>query len=334
MTRLALQLAPQRSTQYADLVAALAPGEVELSPAGQAATAIAPLTLAGHSFIELTLPTPPSPAQLMELGALATVSGVYELADTLAGADGTRPGPWLCPLDTGFAPAFPPELVVTRRYRGKTNELLTHFLCNLARYSSDFAAEPWSALRVFDPLAGGGTVLFSALILGAEAAGVEQSGQDIRSTVTFVREFARSAGIACQVKEERLKKLGHRWALTLGKSPPRRCLLAEGDTSQSAALIAGFKPHLVVADLPYGIQHQGPLIALLESGLPVWAGLLPPGGTVVFAWDATRFPRAEMVGLVEAAAPLLVIQKPPYADLAHRVDRVIKQRDILVARRP
>ena len=337
MTDLALQLAPQRSTQYADLVAALAPVEIELCPAGQAATAIAPLTLVGQplgaAWQRLTLPTPPTPAQLAELGTLATVSAVYELADSLAGDSGARPGPWLRPLETGFVPAFPPELVVSRRYRGKTNEVLTHFLCNLARYSSGMADEPWSRLRVFDPLAGGGTVLFSALLLGAEAAGVEQSSQDVRTTVAYVRDFAKGEGIACQVKDERLKKLGHRWTLTLGKSPPRRCLLAEGDTAQSAGLIAGFKPHLVVTDLPYGIQHQGPLVELLRAGLPVWTGLLPPGGAVVFAWDATRFPRAEMVALVEDAAPLIVLRAAPCDRLAHRVDRVIKQRDILVARR-
>jgi tRNA G10 N-methylase Trm11 len=88
-----------------------------------------------------------------------------------------------------------------------------------------------------------------------------------------------------------------------------------------------------VTDLPYGIQHNGPLIDLLTSGLPVWSHLLPRGGTLVLAWDATRFERAEMVALVEAVAPLTVLNDPPYNQLAHRVDRVIKRRDILVARR-
>jgi hypothetical protein len=96
---------------------------------------------------------------------------------------------------------------------------------------------------------------------------------------------------------------------------------------------AGFKPHFVITDLPYGIQHNGPIVDLLTRGLPVWTNLLPSGGTLVFAWDATRFARIEMVNLVEATAPLVVLQTPPYDQLAHRVDRVIKRRDILVARR-
>ena len=98
-------------------------------------------------------------------------------------------------------------------------------------------------------------------------------------------------------------------------------------------MLAGFKPHLIVTDLPYGIQHQGQLIALLEAALPVWAKLLPQQGSLAFAWDATRFPREQMIDVVQGAAPVAVLDAPPYNELAHRVDRVIKRRDILVLRR-
>jgi hypothetical protein len=329
MTVLAAQLAPQRSTQYADLTATLAPAELQLCLGTDGLDEPAPVTLGGQRFLRFSLPTSPTPIQLEELGRLATISALFELREHV----GDQPGPWLRPLETGYRPALPPELMVTRRYRGKTNELLAHFLCNLARYSSAFRDRPWRDLRVFDPLAGGGTLLFAALMLGAEAAGVEQDQQDVRTTVAFVRQFAQEEGIVCRVKEERLRRLGHRWTLTLGKEHSQRCLLAHGDTAQSAALIAGFKPHLLVTDLPYGIQHQGVLSDLLTRALPVWAGLLPPGGALAFAWDATRFDRAQMSGLVEAMAPLVVLSGPPYDHFAHRVDRVIKRRDLLVARR-
>lgn len=328
MTVLAAQLAPQRSTQYAGLVETLALPELRLCPLGTTLTGLKPVTLGGQPYLRFELPAPPTPDQLVELGRLATVHSLYEYQPERDDA----PGPWLRPLQTGFAPAFPPDLLAARRYRGKTNELLAQFMVNIARAASRFAGEPWPELRVFDPLAGGGTLLFAALLQGAEAAGVEQEVQDVRSTATFLRQFAQEAGIVCRVQEEKLRRLGHRWTLTLGKTP-RRCVLAHGDTAQAAALIAGFKPHLLVTDLPYGIQHQGPLIELLTRGLPVWAGMLPPGGALVVAWDATRFDRAQMTGLAEGVAPLTVLAQPPYTQLAHRVDRVIKQRDILVARR-
>ena len=110
-------------------------------------------------------------------------------------------------------------------------------------------------------------------------------------------------------------------------------MLALGNTQDSAALIAGFKPHLIVADLPYGIQHSRPLIDLLGGGLPVWASLLPVGGCLVMAWDATRFSREEMVNLVSAETSLAGFERSPYDALAHRVDRVIKERDVVVVKR-
>jgi hypothetical protein len=285
--------------------------------------------LAGQHYLRFDLPTLPTPEQARELGTLATLSAYFESIDQLE----DRPGPWLRPLETGFQPILPAELAAARRYRGKTNELLCHFLCNLARYASDFTHLPWTDLRVLDPLTGGGTILFTAMMLGAEVAGVEQDEQDVRTTVAYVRQFCQEAGITCRVQEERLRKVGRRTTLTVGKTPPRRCLLAEGKTDQTAAFVLGFKPHFVITDLPYGIQHNGPIVDLLTGGLPVWANLLPRGGTLVFAWDATRFERAEMVSLVEATAPLTVLNHAPYDQLAHRVDRVIKRRDILVARR-
>ncbi len=328
MPTLLAQLAPQRGSQYTDLVAALAPHELALSPLGSRLRTIVPITLAGQAYLHCTLDAMPTAQEWAALGAPALISTFFETFDRL----GDLPGPWLRPLELPFIPAFPPDLAIARRYRGKTNELLAHLLCNLARGASAFAATPWSELRVCDPLAGGGTILFTALILGAEVAGVEQDAQDVQSTATYVRQFMVEARLACRIKEERLRGLGKRWSFGLG-NPPRRCLLAQGDTAQSAALMAGFKPHLIVTDLPYGIQHQGPLRDLLSRSLPVWAGMLPPGGGLAFAWDATRFPREEMTVLVETTAALAVRNAPPYDRLAHRVDRVIKRRDLLVATR-
>ena len=141
-------------------------------------------------------------------------------------------------------------------------------------------------------------------------------------------------GIAAQIKEERLRQVGRRWWFALGKEHPLRCLLATGDIGAAPTLLAGFgQPHLIVGDLPYGIQHAGELEALLREGLPVWAGLLEPGGAMALAWDATRFPRERMLAQVANCTALLALNDPPYDALAHRVDRVIKRRDILVARR-
>jgi hypothetical protein len=325
MPTLFAQIAPQRSTQYAEWVNALAPIELQLSPLGTQISEIQPRRLGGQDYIELQMSSLPDDTQWRETGLLATIRGFFQYYEQL----GDLPGPFLRPIEPTLQTALPLDLVMTRRYKGKTNELFTWFLLNVARFSSSFARQGWDTLRVLDPLAGGGTSLFMGLVLGADVAGVEQDLGDVESTAVFLEQYCRQQGIACKIREERLRKLGRRWSFAVGKEHPQRCLLAHGDTAQSKELLSGFKPHLVVADLPYGIQHQGQLRELLQS-LPVWSAMLAPGGAIVLAWDATRFSRPEMIAFVRSVCPLVIRDDPPYNQLSHRVDRVIKQRDLLV----
>ncbi len=334
MTTIVAQIAPQRSTQYAAVASTLAPHELRLSPLADQIVAVDAVTFSGQPYLKIELSTDLVQVALHELGQLALTSGYFRYYDSL----GEQEGPFLRPLDVPFQPPIPADLLATRRYKGKTNEQVTHFLCNIAKFSSAFRTQPWPTLRVLDPLAGGGTTLFVALVLGADALGVEQSARDVSSTASFLQRYLGNEGIACRTQETRLKGLGKRWDFTIGKAGSKasaqRFVFANGDTAQAKALLADIKPpHLIVTDLPYGVQHQGALTGLLSKALPVWSSLLVAGGVVAFAWDATRFPRDEMTALVESASPLRMLNDPPYDALAHRVDRVIKRRDIIVARR-
>ena len=323
-TLLAL-IAPQRSTQYAGLAEALAPHELALSAAGAVITHSELITLGGLRYVRCALRQPLDAAQIAALGELGASSAFFDCV----ARDGAL---WLRPIETAFTPALPRELAQARRYKGKTNELFTHVLLNIARRSTAFAETPWSELRVFDPLAGGGTTLFTALMLGASAYGIEKDAQDVTLTAAYMRQFCNEAHIPMREKEERLKNVGKRFSFTVG---PRhqQLVCSAGDSAECAKLLNGFKrAHLIVADMPYGIQHKGPLAALLHSVLPAWAQWLEPGGALALSWDATRTPRAEMVAAAEAACPLKVLVAPPYDALAHAVDRVIKRRDVIVMR--
>lgn len=329
MPTLLAQLTPQRSTPYSDLTAALAPHELMLSPLGSLIIAMHSVQLGGQSYLKVETTAAPSEMQRSELGGLAMTNAYFEYFDGAA----DLAGPLLRPLETHFQPTFPIDLITARRYRGKTNETFTQFMLNLARFSSDFAHRPWSALRVFDPLCGGGTTLFVALVLGADVMGVERGKEEVETTAAFIEQYAREQGVACEVRRERLKKQGRRWQFNLGPSH-RQCVIARGETTRSAELMIGMKPpHLIVTDLPYGIQHRGELTSLLSTALPVWSSMLVAGGALTFAWESARFPRGEMIALVESAGGLRVLNDPPYDRLAHRVDRVIKQRDVIVAKK-
>ncbi len=322
------QIAPQRSTQYSSLANVLGPLELRLSSLGNQITEIAEIKLGGQNYLKFQTNSELNKAQVNELGTLAMTSNFFHFYERM----GSHKGPFLRPIETRFSPLFPRDLAMTRRYRGKTNEMFTHFLCNVAKFSSKFSRDPWHTLRVFDPLAGGGTTLFIAVILGADAAGIEKNAKDVQSTAAFIKQYTKEQGITCVIKEERLKKMGKRWWFTIGNDTPKRCLLAKGDTSKAIELTSGFmKPHLIVTDLPYGIQHRGGLFELLSKALPVWSSMLSAGGTIAMAWESTRFQRKEMVTFVEAESPLTVHQEEPYNMMAHRVDRVIKMRDVIIA---
>ena len=245
-------------------------------------------------------------------------------------------GPLLRPMEPQFTPFIPIEMAEVRRYKGKTNELFTQVLLNIALFAGAYAHQFTDRLRILDPLAGGGTTLFLALAGGHDAFGIELERQDIETTAVFIRQYLHSEHIPFKELDERGRRAGRRYQFEIGhKKATRVLVLAHGDTHEAnlhmQEVPGGPHMHAIVGDLPYGIQHFGEVAALLQKALPVWEQLLLPGGTLALAWNATRIERANMVELVEQYAHLKVRNDPPYTQLVHTVDRVIKKRDIVVA---
>jgi hypothetical protein len=329
MPTLVAQIAPQRSTQYADWVTQLAPHEIRLSALGaQINGDIAGVRLGTRDYLQFTLATEPDAPTLQSLAHLAMTDAYFHLYDRIGDVD----GPLLKPLTAEVTPTLPHSLIVTRRYTGKTNELFTQFMVNVARYSSAYHSTPWHKLTLLDPLAGGGTTLFVGAVLGADVAGVEQDKKTVEGTVAFIKQYMKEARIPLKFKEDRMKNAGKRWLFTINESV--RFAVGRGDTTDVAHFVNELKqPQLIVTDLPYGIQHQAQWKPMLTEALPAWAASLADGGALAFSWNATRLPRDEMIALVEAVSDFVVLDDPPYNQLGHRVDRVIKQRDVIVARR-
>ena len=338
--KIALKITPQRSTQYANMAQVLAEPELLASPLGEDIAGIETTRLAGQEYLLAELKDEKQQEQLLaELSALvprlgATSEG-YEYFASLADAS----GPFLRPVEPGFTAFVPLEMAEVRRYKGKTNELFTRVLLNLAIFGGAYRAQFSERLRVLDPLAGGGTTLFLALAAGYDAFGIEQNRHDVETTEVFVRQYLRGAGIAYKELDERGRKAGRRYQFAVGpRHETRSLVLAHGETSQAPQHMqevpGGPRFHAVVGDLPYGIQHFGEIEDLLHLALPIWERLILPGGTLALAWNATRIERGELVRIVEARTSLRVRTDAPYTQLEHTVDRVIKKRDILIAVRP
>ncbi len=333
MRKLALKITPQRSTQYTNMVSTLAIPELLASPLGKFINACEPIMLAGQAYLLVTLheETSLSRYMLSVLVHMGATSEVYEYFDAI----GTVSGPLLRPIEPQFVPFVPLEMAETRRYKGKTNEVFTRVLLNVALFAGDYADNLDERLRILDPLAGGGTTLFLALSAGYDAFGIELDRQDVETTAVFIRQYLEGAHLHVKERDERGRRAGRRIQFEIGRKGDTRLLvLVNGDATQAdmhmREVMGGPRVHAIVGDLPYGIQHFGEISSLLTRALPVWTNMLLPGGTLALAWNATRVERVEMVNFLEQEAGLTVRNEPPYTQFAHAVDRVIKRRDIIV----
>src|SRR6266566_1956532 len=331
--KLALKITPQRSTQYANMAEALAAPELLASPPGSAIQEIIPVTLAGQGYLLVALDDLVSLSTMMPLlSRLGATSEVYQYFENL----GEVQGPLLRPIEPEFTPFIPKEMAEVRRYKGKTNEVFTQVLLNMALFAGAYAGRFSERLRILDPLAGGGTTLFLGLAAGYDAFGIELERQDVETTAVFTRQYLHSEHIPYKELEERRRRAGRRYQFEIGQKGSTRVLvLAHGDACQAnlhmQEVPGGPRMHAIVGDLPYGIQHFGEIAGILQKALPVWESMILPGGTLALAWNATRVERANMVEVVEQHTHLKVRDDPPYTQLVHTVDRVIKRRDILVA---
>lgn len=336
MRTLALKITPQRSTQYANMTGKLAKPELLASPLGAVISAVKPVTLAGQAYLLVSLDDERMPSQCVELHELLPRLGATSEAYDFFERIGDVEGPFLRPLETAFVPFLPQEMAEIRRYKGKTNEVFTKVLLNIAVFAGAFAHQYNGRLRILDPLAGGGTTLFLALSNGYDAFGIEHQKQDVETTAVFLRQYLHSIHIPFKEVDERGRRSGRRYQFEIGhKGETRWLVLAHGDTrdanSHMQEVPGGAHMHAIVGDLPYGIQHFGEIAGVLNKALPVWESILFPGGTIALSWNATRIERAAMIDLVGKHTHMHIRSAPPYTEFEHAVDRVIKKRDILVA---
>ena len=331
---LALKITPQRSTQYTHLANSLAIPELLASPLHTVIREVQPITLAGQSYLLATVDgSCLSDRTLVNiLYRLGNISEVYEYFEYI----GDIQGPLLRPVEPQFTSFVPLEMAEIRRYKGKTNEIFTRVLLNVALFAGNYAECFTQRLRILDPLAGGGTMLFVALTYGYDAFGIELERQDAETTAIFVRQYLKGERIHFKEIDERGRKAGRRYQFEIGsKGDTRHLVLTHGDCRAANLhlrdIVGGPHVHAIVSDLPYGIQHFGEIADLLSQSLPIWEQMLLPGGTIALAWNAMRIKRSEMAELIQKYTQLQICNDPPYNQFEHAVDRVIKKRDIVVA---
>jgi len=268
------------------------------------------------TFLQVDL----EPSSAAELVRMSGIQAVFE---------GEGESIRLLDVDPGYV--LPPALVYGAKYRGKTHELVTLLALNLARWTS--TAE--GPVEVLDPMAGRGTTLLWAARHGWSAVGVEQDPKALadlkrhvkRQTLLHrIKHREHQGSVGPKRKDGRGRFLEYRFG-----DPGMRLVI--GDSARLTELLGPRTWPLIVADLPYGVQHTGrdgtrnPL-GVIGGCAEGWARALAPGGAMVLIFNRLQ-PRRD------ALAALFVDQGLEVREIgvAHRMSESI-WRDLLVLERP
>lgn len=234
------------------------------------------------------------------------------------------------------------------KYPGKTNELFTKMMLNVALLSSDFGYN--HCIKLLDPVAGRGTTLFEGAVYGFDGYGIELNKKSVHDGVVFFKKYLErerhkhtqvGGKIAGEGKKDQVQMETFEYALNKDqfKNGDKKILrMINGDTTKTDQLIKKDSIHLIVGDLPYGVAHgnigkgtksRNPM-GLLEEALPKWKRVLKSGGIVVLGWNVHLFSVTQMRALF-CLNGLTVLDDQLYSQFEHRVDHSI-QRNIIVAK--
>ncbi|RKN38831.1 SAM-dependent methyltransferase [Streptomyces hoynatensis] len=335
-------LLPSHNRVYAQSSVALARAELEVFGAavlGGRLTDVDTTELGGVPYLTFRVRGGLGDRDLRYLSNLSSLYALFALEDGR-----------LTPLPLRRLDKFASDLITIQKYSGKTNEDFTKLLLNVTALATEAPERLLTGeLRLLDPLCGRGTTLNQAVMYGLDAAGVDHDGKSFEAYGTFLRQWLKNSRIkhhaeTSTVRRDR-KSLGRRLHVTLGetkelykKGEAIEVTVIHADTAASGAFFRRGSFDLIVTDAPYGVRYgsraaeelsRSP-VPLLASALPVWAGLLRPGGALGLSWNTHVARRAELAELL-AGHGFTVLDGEPYRGFRHRVDQSI-DRDLIVAR--
>ncbi len=203
-----------------------------------------------------------------------------------------------------------PEIL---KYKGKTSASFTRMMINIGLSLSPFARSD-TPLTLLDPLCGKGTACFCALQAGMNAVGMDLDQKAVREAEDYFGKY---------LKVHMLKHSVRSWSETAGKSSlpvkeftfadskehyqqqdTRFLRLSAGDTVLAPILCRRRPVHLLIADLPYGVQHTPQFGrrpesfgALLSRALPAWKKALIPGGVAAVSFNTLTLPTQQVIDL-------------------------------------
>jgi hypothetical protein len=339
MSRYAYLILPSHNRVYADAAPPLARAELAVLsaalPDGRIeAESVAETAFGGVPYVTFAA----SELSQRDVGLLANLSSLYALFEVAspagAGAEGLA-GELLRPVPLRRLDRFDDDLLTILKYPGKTNEQFTKLLLNVTLASSAFAGElETRRLSVLDPLCGRGTTLNQALMYGFDAYGADIDARDVEAYAVFIQRWLKDKRLKHQagfspVRRDRkvvARRLAAEFAATKDEYKAgdiQRLEVVEADTTRVGEFFRPASVDLVVADLPYGVQHgshgtgraggeraadggrtlaRSPL-DLLRAAAPAWVKALRPGSPAARTPSRPSPPRAFRSSMTARTAP-------------------------------
>ncbi len=330
------QLTPHANIRYREVQIKL--GQAELSCLLRALgldAEVAPVTMGGVSFLAFEAEN----LSEKQLAALSMHSAALMICE--------KQGDFLRPLEKVSHNYLTEDLAEVLKYKGKTTAVFTHMMVNCALAASDyFAAE--QPLTVLDPMCGRGTTCFVALQHGMNAVGVDVDNRDLKEAVTYFErhlQFHRLKHKLDQGSRTIRKHAVPEAIYTIAdtkehfkEGDTRTLALYLADTGLTGELLKKSPAHLLVADLPYGVQHAPQegrrtesFAQLMKRILPSWHAALLKGGALALSFNTLTLKKADLIQMLSDAG-FTVLTEAPYDDFQHFVETAVT-RDFVVARR-
>jgi len=275
------------------------------------------------------------------LSRLSFVYAIFEIVDDKL----------FLPVEKNHSYFFSDDLNMILKYSGKTNEIFTRMMINLAVFASDYQDKFLDNLNLLDPVCGKGTTVFDGLICGYNSFGIDLSDKLINESSQFLKKYLETGRYKHNLKNEKISGIGcentafksqrHLFEMAKNKSDQKEnknlmCEFIDGDTRNVNKYYKKNTFHIIVGDLPYGIQHENTTgkdkmrnpVNLIKTSVPVWTEVLKPGGAIVLSWNTFLLKREELENIfIENKLEIPDFGK--FGDFSHRVDQAIN-RDVII----
>lgn len=255
-------------------------------------------------------------------------------------------GDYLRPLEKPNEDYLPEDLAEVLKYKGKTSAVFTRMMINCALTASDFMDVP--VPTVLDPMCGKGTTCFVALQAGMNSIGLDCDRKDLKEAADYFSRYLQYHRLKHQLKQGSRSVKGQNMPeaiYTLADTKEhyqagdtRSLTLLLGDTGLTGAALKKSPAHVLVADLPYGVQHAPQdgrrtesFTQLLRRALISWKDAVRSGGAIALSFNSLTLPRQTLLALVSSAG-FVPMEKDCYQHFEHFVEQAVV-RDIVIARK-